>query len=138
MDIVSFETAKRLKAAGFPHHCADFGQIWYELYSHTYREILIVSSSTRTINYAIGGVNLVFNDQIKEMVLFFAPTAADILQHIQRPVFLSFFKGKWRIMEIIDGGGSHVWAKAPTVAFLPVSESESPAEACAEAWLQLK
>lgn len=32
MDIVSFETAKKLKEAGFPQPSPEFGQMWYALH----------------------------------------------------------------------------------------------------------
>ena len=124
MDIYSFETAKKLKAVGYPE--PDFGcwQVWYNEFSiGTFLGRKVEKNGKMHFHcYSLG------SGRTDEMILFhgegcvFAPTAADIMKEM-KGVFLSPIIGDcWGVFKI----GTSIM-----VGFHP----ENPAEACAEAYL---
>lgn len=118
-NIVTFETAKRLKDAGFPQPEPATGQIWYGPKDKT--AYLINEVSHKTIYFiALGDYG---NEEIleaKHLYLFvFAPTATDILRELQY-ADLTFRSGKFRVTL------EHI-----------ISSHDNPAEAAAVAWLEL-
>jgi len=127
MNVVSFETAKQLKEAGFPQHAAESGQIWYNNHSAaTFIGRMQLDEKERVYFYChslkSGRTDIlmpIYEDS------FFAPSATDILKELDLYEFsLCRINGKW-LLEIEndegDGRYEHI--------------SENPAEACAAAWL---
>jgi len=123
MDIVSLETAVKLKEAGFPQPEPVIGQFWYGVDE----KLLVI---THAVEYTPGFVRLnglrevwtangeAFTDGV------FAPTAADILRHsLTISLRFSIFGAPILIFS----------AKTNTKRF----EHEIAAEACAAAWLEL-
>jgi hypothetical protein len=129
MDVVSFETAKKLKEAGFPQPEPAFGQVWYESAGSP-----IIVTSGWEAGFAFVGprsamAQTTYMKRFQEQNGVFAPTATDILKAIQSeystPCLIFDFKdGQWEV-----GDFSHSeW-------YTMTSHKTNPAEACAAAWL---
>lgn len=110
-DIVSFETAKRLKEAGFPQHISN-NDCWYAANGDCFLQRLGGS-------ILLGGEMPITREVDAP---FFAPTALDILSAMQGVQLTDFF-GVWVV--------SHPKNEAKEW------RNDDAAEACAEAWLQL-
>jgi len=85
---VNFETASRLKAAGFPQPEPEFGQVWYAPGGTV---IIIVRTSSRKVDYVIDQFSLIYRDYKDDFfqnAIVFAPTAADIFLSIGSRPFL--------------------------------------------------
>lgn len=113
MSHVTFETAKRLEAAGFPQPEKLRGGFWYNP----------------------DGVDTVFTFDIRHgaaptMWRYFSPPATDILKELGRDYNLSFMEGFWYCQ--YSSGDFPPFAKEPSVW-----KHESPAECAAMAWLQI-
>ena len=114
MSIMTFDTARRLKEAGFPQPQPAFGQIWYDK----------------------GGRHLSMHDikepdelarHFREKGFAFAPTATDILFALGSDVYLTrSYRGGFDVYltfrNLEDG--------------CPDATHENAAEACAAAWLE--
>ena len=116
--IVSFETAKRLKEAGFPKPRPDEGQIWYNAAGIMY---VITYSYGKTCDYVVRGSNNVWLERGLNDGEVFGPTATDIMQHLPG----------WSLMFTETG-----WICFPSKYWFgkPDFSSSNPAEAAAEAW----
>jgi hypothetical protein len=84
MDVVSFETAKKLKEAGFPQPEPAFGQVWYESAGSP-----IIVTSGWEAGFAFVGprsamTQTTYMKRFQEQNGVFAPTATDILRQIQQ------------------------------------------------------
>ena len=113
MKVVSFETAKRLKEAGFPQPQTFFGQIWHLRYNQRY--VLIGTNEGHIAEH---------QDRV------FAPSATDILNHLRGNYRLSCSNFGWwcdRVEEWPD--------LAHEFRIVACYNDENPAEACAAAWL---
>jgi hypothetical protein len=82
MDVVSFETAKKLKEAGFPQPEPAFGQVWYKSAGSP-----IIVTSGWEAGFAFVGprsamTQTTYMKRFQEQNGVFAPTATDILRHI--------------------------------------------------------
>ena len=119
MDIVTFETALKLKEAGFPQPRFTPG-IWQFWYGHG--GLLGVSMQVDRIHEAEGSILHVPNPS-----LIFAPTAADVLQELGDGYFL-MLDGCFEIDQMSEQYGT-------SPAF---SRHENPAEPAALAYLKLK
>ena len=108
MDIVTFETAKKLHTAGFSQPEARYYQAWYDEYG-----ILSIIITGEDYQYFAGVV--------------FAPTATDILQELGDGYFL-MLDGCFEIDQMSEQYGT-----SPAI-----SRHENPAEAAALAYLKLK
>ena len=135
MDIVTFETAKRLKAAGFPQPEPAFGQFWYNrsgtpcIMSHR-----IDPESSLIVKSLHGGAWYHMYEMKRNGGFVFAPSATDILRELKNnsgPLFWWSLSPDEAIAWRCVGLGA-----IDTIAF--DSRHENPAEACADAWLQLQ
>lgn len=141
MDITTFETAKRLKEAGFPQPDFSTGQLWY--------------NASGALSF-IGKKEIAHNGQVfffctsvvtartEQMIpindgAFFAPTATDILREIHGN--FAKMRGYSVTIELSttdDGFQVDVFEDLPFDAMKPVWEiHENPAEAAASAWLAI-
>ena len=137
-DIVSFETAKRLKEAGFPQPEFGRGQWWYrnrpdevpKFQNNPIALMVLGRANKRTVFWSgYGRVCESYWD--KEGYPFvFAPTATDIIRG-----FDQYHVSKWLTLGFEEANGNFEAypASNPRYIFL----SSNPAEACAEAWLKL-
>lgn len=123
-NVVTFETAKRLKEAGFPQPEICLNQGWYDQSGKLYR-IIKWSESSQSDDLVLIGDWLGDWDIIgqKEQFLLFAPTATDIMRHL--PGYQLTHNGETFVM-------------FPPNDELRDWEHDNPAEACAEAWLKHK
>lgn len=127
-DIVTFETAVRLRDAGFPQPTPEFGQKWYNPdYGLFVVGFIDAPYAHATIFY--DSVSCVFRKNIPNFSgCAFAPTATDILR------------------ELRDGSNIGIMGKR-FLCYSPDFEhgidhpgtpiNDNPAEAVAEAWLKL-
>ena len=134
MNVVSFETAVKLKEAGFPQPEFEVGQFWYadtaykggEL-EHVPLCVLVEAYSTRekflrrlTCEKMTGEHGV--------MPQFFAPTTTDILREIDVKVFIGCdIFHTWSVFEFRIGEIEQY-----------LSQHENPAEAAALAWMYLQ
>lgn len=118
---VSFETAKRLKEAGFPQPVPEFGQFWYAP-----NGVICVMWGNGVFDgearVMIANGNTIY---IKTYDIVFAPTATDILKEIPF-VSLSFEVYETRFE-------FRVWEGLKLIA-----KHENPHDAAALAWLSIQ
>jgi len=129
-DILSFETAVRLKEAGFPQPAPEAGQFWYNPNIGVFLvgKLWMVDGRLRNIFYPDTGK--VVNKEIRLFVNFvFAPTATDILREM--PGCILAVENLYKEMAIV-GVYYEVWKTGRLL-----SDHVNPAEAAAEAWLKL-
>lgn len=132
-DIVTFETAVRLKEAGFPQPVPEAGQWWYnpDFGPFLVGKLWMVDGRLRNIFYPDTGK--VVNKQIR---LFpdcvFAPTATDILRESPNYYYIRKYRydteNRFSIFCELQEGDLTQIAKGVDI---------NPAEAAAEAWLKL-
>ena len=126
-DNVTFETAVRLKEAGFPQPKPDFGQVWHN-----------PDFGLFVVGAIIEGAALIFyedGDYIfkKEVPFFqecaFAPTATDILRELPGCILSveDFYRDT-----LVVGLFYEVWKTGRLL-----SDHANPAESAADAWLKL-
>lgn len=129
---VSFETAKKLKEAGFPQPEPEVGQVWYDedgnmVWIRGLRENSY--SSRRTASFVGelkgGGMSTCTAEEMAEAGWVFAPTATDILRELPFGRGLHFDAGFFsvRVLRLNDS------------ELIVDSVHENPAEACAPAYL---
>lgn len=122
LDIVSFETAKQLKEAGFPQPELRDGQAWYWKHGDPY--FLYYHSSVHALLSPIGWAHAGKRILSKERrdIFFsetaYAPTATDILRELPGANL------RWN--------GSTFFCK-----YRGETESQNPAEALAQMWLKI-
>ena len=123
---VSFETAKKLEAAGFERPKIEVGQYWYTDSGRTYIVCAIVGSETHVKWIgAAGYLDFVFkntNDWI------YAPTATDLLEQLPDEYILSKNGNEWFC------GCLDIWPDGLD-GYDPKFTNEDAAEAVAEAFL---
>ena len=139
-NVVTLETAKRLKQAGFPQPEFEPGQIWYRknkeeqierqyivknwlanrifavecATGYLYKDVVFNSKDLTGHNYAMWSKSLVF-----------APTATDILREMPGAILvLENYGSQGKVWEVWKNGGL-------------IADLENPAEAAAFAWLTL-
>lgn len=128
-DVVDFETALRLKEAGFPQPSLEVGQFWY-MEGFDMPRIAIVGSWTtadhRPVYRYIDANTWDFPD---EKTAVFAPTATDILRELPGLDFeLVYSEGNedFAVHQTLDGDIINSW------------NDENPAELMAKPYLHLK
>ena len=123
-NIVTFETAQRLKEAGFPQPEPERGQVWY---NETGEEYFITNTGGACVDYACGDYWYVDRSLSADGCVF-APTATDILQNlpIQYEMYYSEREGCFFTHCRSDDG-----------FIVPFYYHINPAEAAAAAWLEL-
>lgn len=120
--IVTFDTAQRLKEAGFPQPEPGDGQVWYDRYENLGVLSLLHGAPGARPEISV----LLFGDSdtfsLFDMDGFvFAPMATDIMHHL--PGHAMTIEGElWVIFDIETGDYISDW-------------HENPAEAAAQAWL---
>lgn len=129
MDVVTFETAKALREAGFPQPRTKFSQIWYFLES---KQHLLIINGGANPSYVIDGVRLIYRDHIKDMSIVYAPTATDILRGLPEGFVLHKRMGVFHCLII-----PKIPVGAESIYGTPFGSDTNPAEACAAAWLDL-
>ncbi len=135
MDIISFETAKRLKEAAFPHAEFETGQFLYNKQG----EIAFLFDSgivTRPLCPILFPSRKAMNPESSNDLLYcyFAPTATDILKELGPNWNLSsFMLPSGEVPFAVVWGYEHEEVADPDKEFY----HDNPAEACAAAWLQL-
>lgn len=121
---VTFETAARLKEAGFPQPEPQPGQFWYRQ-----------SGQLLFVQYLHGyGAQMVVVDLPKEVDwhfvafehLTFAPTATDIMEHLPKKMLYKEKNGEFVI-------GEYYWDE-----FMVLASNANPHEAAAAAYLEIK
>ncbi len=141
-NIVTFETAQRLKEAGFPQPEFEPGQIWHRKNKEGQNERQYIvknwlANRVFAIECATGSFykDVVFNSKdltghnyaMWSKSLVFAPTATDILR--QMPGFSVLF---------LDNGNSAGWTVLNHANECFAFHEHNPAEAVAQAWLSLR
>lgn len=117
-DIVTFETAVRLKEAGFPQPTPEAGQWWY----NPNGILFVVYLAHETVElHEMGRRNTSVGHYWEDWT--FAPTATDILRETPE-----YFLWKYKTKDM--------WGLSLSVWYDYVQKS-NPAEAAAEAWLKL-
>ncbi len=122
-NVVSFETAKALREAGFPQANPTQGQFWYD---DKKRMFVICAVNKKSVDGMWIGRGTAFKSQMSDADIF-APTATDIMKELGRHFSMSIDYIGWivRHHDLSEHGvGRHV--------------HENPAEACALAWLEMK
>lgn len=126
MDIVTFETAKALKSAGFPqppifHHDCDFDGFFYILEDH--EDLFGLTQYTVPVLYHAPFKMPKQGRNTPSDVIIFAPITTDILRRLPgHKIFYSATSWSWICQHTVSGK-SH--------------GNVNPAEACAAAWLEL-
>lgn len=118
LDIVSFETAKKLKEAGFPQPEISDCFLYATLRGYS---VLCLKAFRKTV--IVGGGNGVLKD------FLFAPTATDILRQMPGVYLCVNEKSLWRA----EWAGVSCYDNTQ-----PIAIGENPAEVAAAAWLLLK
>lgn len=118
---VSFETAKRLKEAGFPQPLPQRGQIWF--FKNGVGMVVTCGGDLLDVemcDYVTASGTLYLNRYLNDGEVF-APMATDILRHLPGHA-LTIEGDLWVIFEIETGYYISDW-------------NENPAEAAAQAWI---
>lgn len=125
MDIVTFETAVKLKEAGFVQPTTGKGQFWYSNADLPFFVTGRLGMHFYGLFVGIGGMSL--RHEMKEVVrMTFAPTSTDILKESKGVLELRTSK-------------HHAWICSFNKMYFehhPIMR-DTPAEAAAEAWLKL-
>jgi len=119
---VTFETAKKLKEAGFPQPEPERGQSWYYADSamvDTYEVLVLHIHITGDVQFdSKYGSDTLSREDFGG--LFFAPKATDIIRDLGEDYTIQLNGPNWLVMSDFAG-----------------HEHENPAEAAALAWLSL-
>lgn len=130
--MLTFETAIRLKDAGFPQKETAFGQIWYlkDTFVRTCVFVYLTGGESKVRKFVERDTGIALLSYSMEGAVF-APTATEILKALGQKYVLWFDESpkvsQWFCAET---------GNLPSEAGRPFG-NENPAEACAEAWLQL-
>ena len=124
-NVVSFETAKALRGAGFPVPEPNHGQFWYLEYTGELEVITFVGGNGVHRMYIpfLKGMNSCAKDAFLNGSVF-APTATDILRELGDGFVLKFEDNVLKCISLVDN--------------IPTFCNQNPAEACALAWLEMK
>lgn len=125
-NVVSFETAVRLKEAGFPQPQPEFGQVWY-LGEGASFIVYMVNEHGYVFGMYGDGLKAVIGRLPKELI--FAPTATDILEQLQRVAIHKTDLG-WRALSLESIGGVNGWSVDRA------SGGISASEVCAAEWIK--
>lgn len=130
-DIVSYETAVRLKEAGFPQPTPEAGQMWY--YTRfpdgtAKKNVLCILAHEYPYQDNLEALPLDGGERIcnPRNTQIYAPTATDILRELNFHHLRPLFGHKWAIHNHYELGDS-----------FEICTNENPAEAAAEAWLKI-
>ena len=136
---VTFETAARLKDAGFPQpEQPQRGQVWYTCFGQT---MLVIYERKDRCDYHLLEKDRVYFDRIFENGEVFAPTAVDILEQLPECFSLEKCGSSFNCC-----GDREYMRDCPVWWPLDIEHREdgsiefindNPAEACAKAWLTI-
>lgn len=132
-DILSYETSVRLKEAGFPQPTPEPGQFWYTsaglLCWIARKELGGAFRLCDTTGTAFRTLYVDFNKD-----LLFAPTATDILRELPNYYYIRKYK-----YETDDVNRFSIFCELQESLLTQIAKGVNinPAEAAAEAWLQL-
>ena len=138
-DIVSFETAKRLKEAGFPQpEEFSVGDWWWAMivrdehseFSYPYNERFFLRACVEKGRLEVVVQTNGCGVSLEEDYCYFAPTATDIL--VRLPDLTALYKWRHENVWCVD----YQTQDPPLLTGTP-HRHKNPAEACAEAWLKL-
>lgn len=129
MNHVTFETARRLKEAGFPQPAPDLGQVWYYNGGGFLQVVEFDNEQNMPIIYAFGSAYYERRPYWNQLI--FACAATDILKELPGYYLIRY--------------GPHDMPNLPMgFAFGCINPSrntswndDNPAEACALAWLAI-
>lgn len=94
-NVVTFETARKLKDAGFPQPEAEFGQVWYRPEYIDNSNTILVTGQWDEGPYGIGDMGQQYSPyNLAWHELVFAPTATDILEYLPHSLGLRFHSDK--------------------------------------------
>jgi len=123
--ILSYETSKRLKEAGFPQPTPEVGQVWYDDLN---RPVCVRVVFDEYVAFSIFGSleNMSAGNEFVKNHCSFAPTATDILRELGFE-FQGYFAAIVNEFVCLQDGapGVRSW------------QHENLAEACAMAWLSI-
>lgn len=133
MDFVSFETAVKLKDAGFPQHDPEQGHAWYVLFNSSEGPKSFIKFVIDDIRIAGPGPETAQRtSDINSASAVFAPTATDILRELGSNFDLSHIENpkteRWCCIERGE------WDQVTPIEHYML---DNPAEACAAAWLAI-
>lgn len=129
MNVVTFETAKKLKEAGFPQPEYKTGQVWYGTAGLTTQ---IVGTTYGKDSPEFFNPHTAVTQTISHHFDFtFAPSATDILKELGRTFNLYYDS-------MPNAENPSLWTCFCDGLFVCVDPQyhENPAEACAASWLQ--
>ncbi len=136
-DIVSYETAVRLKVAGFPQPTPEAGQWWH----NPDFGLFVVGAKWFADNreYKIfypGTGKSVLKSEARFLECAFAPTATDILREMPNYFYIRKYKHQTNDIQMFS-----IFCEEQTADddLLQIAKgvSQNPGEAAAEAWLKL-
>ena len=125
MDIVSFETAKRLKEAGFPQPEFSTGQMWYNEFS----AITVIGkkeldeNDSETIYFFCHSLLTSRTDRMRLALgygIYFCASATDILRHLPQGLSLSYQNTRF----IIKGHKNDNPSEVAALAWLEINEKQ--------------
>lgn len=131
-NVVTLETAKRLKQAGFPQPEPKVGQFWYDgmfqrlsIASHRMgKDQHLYLTPINAVDWSHYFEAVVMLDDKNDWPIF-APTATDILREMPGAILvLENYGSQGKVWEVWKNGGL-------------IADLENPAEAAAFAWLTL-
>lgn len=135
--MVSFETAKALRVAGFPQPSVQIGQVWYNNLK-CMSVVVKYYGNDFSDGKHFGGCSLVdgssgndFSEADIRSACFFAPTATDILRELPNKILFWKYENIFVCGVQVVGDNDYY-----TIQFETVYKHENPAEACALAWLE--
>lgn len=123
-NVVTPETARKMKEAGYPQPDPEPGQVWY--IDETPIFITGVYKTTTSTDYWYSKINgTQFHEKYFPESAVFAPTATDILKELSVDYALVYAGNEPTIISTVE----------KRLPFL--YKHKNPAEACALAWLQI-
>ncbi len=136
-DIVSYETAVRLKEAGFPQPKPDFGQVWHNPDFGLFVVGIKWFADNREyrIFYPRTG-KTVLKSEAMFLKCAFAPTATDILREMPNYYYIRKYKHQTNDIQIFSIFCEEQNAD-DDLSQIAKGVSQNPGEAAAEAWLKL-
>lgn len=136
-DIVSYETAVRLKVAGFPQPKPEAGQWWHNPDFGLF--VVGVKWFADNREYKIfypGTGRSVLKSEAMFLKCAFAPTATDILREMPSYFYIRKYKYQTKDIQIFSIFCEELEA-GDDLLQIAKGVNENPAEAVAEAWLKL-
>ncbi len=135
-NVVTFETARALKEAGFPQPEPEYLQVWYEEFNP-----FVEGWSREDSRHIIGiGRFEIWHEDFDMSEYYFAPTATEILRELHNHFTTKQgYSVEIRASPTDDGFQVDIFEDLPFDAMKPIREiNENLDEACAAAYLEIK